>query len=359
MSAIYRLILAFSAGLYCLTASATDEPETPDPAAETAVVTPSIPSAPRAPLLSRHVLAAQAIQLSADAKQLLDLTTPVEHFSALFLPANTAKPHGMVILLPGAEESFDWPLVVGPLRRKLPDAGWHTLSLNLPELPSPALPSPAVTASMVAEQIPVAPPEPFIEPDLTDSISDEEEDVGAEPEPDPEPVTPESSPPAIDADEVTEEPIAPPAIVIPAYPQRITNFIDAAIAYAQTFGAKEIILLGHREGAHWALIYQHEYGATQPLRTVLIAPRSSDLIHLSYETLIEASIVPIADFYYKNAATERQAAKQRLQASRRTAVKGYHQVGLTSAAGTIEHEQEQLFRRVKGWLNKGFNSSSK
>ena len=128
MSALYRICLTLSVGLYCITSSAADK--TPDAARES--IAPAPPMV-RSPILGRNVLAAQAIQLSADAKQLVDLTTAVEHFSALFLPANVAEPRGMVILLPGAEESFDWPVAIGTLRRKLPDAGWHTLSLNLPE----------------------------------------------------------------------------------------------------------------------------------------------------------------------------------------------------------------------------------
>ncbi len=44
----------------------------------------------------------------------------------------------MVILVPGDGESPDWPQAIGPLRRKLPDAGWQTLSLALPDPQSTA-----------------------------------------------------------------------------------------------------------------------------------------------------------------------------------------------------------------------------
>ena len=85
-------------------------------------------NATRTAPVQRNVLTAQATQLSAEAEQLITLTTAAEHFSALFLPANRAVAHGVVILLPGLGETFDWPIAIGPLRRNLPDAGWHSLS---------------------------------------------------------------------------------------------------------------------------------------------------------------------------------------------------------------------------------------
>ncbi|NLD00359.1 MAG: DUF3530 family protein [Gammaproteobacteria bacterium] len=345
MSALYRTCLTFSVGLYCLASNAADQ--TPDAALE-----PIAPAAQieRSPILGRNVLAAQAIQLSADAKQLIDLTTAVEHFSALFLPANVAEPRGMVILLPGAEESFDWPVAIGTLRRNLPDAGWHTLSLNLPELPIDT-PSPhKVTADDVAEQIPVLPPEPVSTAE-EDTELEPEEAVETEAE---EEVTSEELAPAAPPEDAEPEleSTVPAAIVIPAYPERIDNFIDAAIAYAQTLNAAEVVLLGHHEGAHWVLNYQGQAGTSLPLRRVLISPRSSVLLNTSYIDLIETSQQPIADFYYKNDTLAHHAAQQRLAASRRAARKDYRQISLTTGTAVQALEQEYLLRRVKGWLNK-------
>ena len=61
-----------------------------------------------------------------------------ETFLALWLPANTADAEGAVILIPGDGESADWPVAIGPLRRKLPDAGWQTLAVTLPDPQSTA-----------------------------------------------------------------------------------------------------------------------------------------------------------------------------------------------------------------------------
>ena len=325
-------------------------------------------TAARAAVVERNVLTAQAVQFSTVAEQLVTLTTTAEYFSALHLPANQALAQGVVILLPGVGETFDWPIVIGPLRRKLPDAGWHTLSLNLPEPPSAQLTTEKFIADPVPEQIVLEPPLPAaIEPEETElteetaSTAKELDDIEEpgetliEIEDLAEELTEDT---ATDTDSAPLAPVAVAPLPIPAYPQRINDFIQAAISYAETLNAKEIVLLGHHERAHWVLNYPAAQTSTSltPIRLVLIAPRNSHLVDTPYEELIRISSLPIADFYYKGVFAEQQAAQQRLNASRRAALRNYHQVALNADSGTRNVEQEQLFRRVKGWLNKALNA---
>jgi pimeloyl-ACP methyl ester carboxylesterase len=61
-------------------------------------------------------------------------------FFALFSPAAspTKVKRGGVILLHGLGAHPDWPEVIAPLRAGLPDAGWATLSIQLPVRPNEA-----------------------------------------------------------------------------------------------------------------------------------------------------------------------------------------------------------------------------
>jgi len=59
-------------------------------------------------------------------------------FLAIDTEARTDKPKGAVILLHGIGAHPDWPQVVQPLRIRLPDHGWRTLSLQMPILPNDA-----------------------------------------------------------------------------------------------------------------------------------------------------------------------------------------------------------------------------
>ena len=353
MSILYSVILLISSSLLTTFAAAAESSSTQPTitaSSTTPESTPNPASFPHPRPVSRNIAAAQAIQLGTEAQQLITLTTPREHFSALFLAANQTEPRGMLILLPGIGESFDWPTAIGPLRTKLPDAGWHTLSINLPAMPAAEITLKPVIASPVAEQIIIEPPVAPAPPAEEDSTDSETEPAIEEPE-DPEP-TIEDIPSEPDNDESAPEPAPPIAEELPplTYPERINSFIEAAIGYAQQQQASEIILLGQHESAYWALSYATEQTSATPVRVVLISPRTHIQGLSSYESLISANVSPIADFYYKGDRVTEIAAKQRLQASKRAGLEHYHQVGLTAVHPSLE--QEQLFRRVKGWLNK-------
>jgi pimeloyl-ACP methyl ester carboxylesterase len=59
-------------------------------------------------------------------------------FFALYTPAEGKLKRGGVILLHGLGAHPDWPDVVAPLRTGLPEAGWATLSIQLPIRPNEA-----------------------------------------------------------------------------------------------------------------------------------------------------------------------------------------------------------------------------
>ncbi|NOX75220.1 MAG: alpha/beta fold hydrolase [Gammaproteobacteria bacterium] len=61
-------------------------------------------------------------------------------FLAIYTPVPGYKIRGGVVLLHGMGAHPDWPDVISPLRRELPESGWATLSLQLPVLPNDARP---------------------------------------------------------------------------------------------------------------------------------------------------------------------------------------------------------------------------
>ncbi len=57
---------------------------------------------------------------------------------AIFTPAEGKLKRGGVILLHGLGAHPDWPEIISPLRMGLPEAGWATLSIQLPVRPNEA-----------------------------------------------------------------------------------------------------------------------------------------------------------------------------------------------------------------------------
>src|SRR5687768_4586013 len=86
--------------------------------------------AERQPLLERSQEEAAALERKVPAQEQQQLQAASETFLALWKPANTADPKGAVIIVPGAGETADWPQAIGPLRQKLPNAEWSSLSIT-------------------------------------------------------------------------------------------------------------------------------------------------------------------------------------------------------------------------------------
>lgn len=53
-------------------------------------------------------------------------------FLAVFTPESSNFPQGAIILLHDYGGHLDWPRLINPLRTRLPDFGWSTLSLQMP-----------------------------------------------------------------------------------------------------------------------------------------------------------------------------------------------------------------------------------
>jgi len=57
---------------------------------------------------------------------------------SIYTPSETEPARGAAIILHGIGAHPDWPDVIHPLRTRLPEAGWTTLSVQMPILPNEA-----------------------------------------------------------------------------------------------------------------------------------------------------------------------------------------------------------------------------
>lgn len=280
--------------------------------------------APRQPLEERSQDMTQGLERQLPRDEQQNLQAGGESFLALWKPANAPEAKGVVILVPGADESADWPQAIKPLRLKLPDVGWSSLSLTLPDSKAAPLP----------EAVLPRPPEPVTV------------DTGADP------AKSEQQPPT------TEAKSAPPAEAAPSAPapvdpaERIFARIQAGIAFAEQQDAKHIILLGHGDGAYWAALYLKERHPEPVKQLVTVAAQLPAGQTPPLEELIPGLKLATGDFFYKDLPADRGNAVRRKQASKRLDHQSYSQIALKALPGNLDAEQEQLFRRVRGWLDK-------
>lgn len=285
-------------------------------------------------LLERSQEDAIALQRQLPQQEQQQLQAGSDGFLALWKPANVDQPKGTVIIIPGAGESADWPQTVGPLRRKFPDDGWASLSLTLPDVPNDG------SLPRIEEKVPATDPAaPAKDAALAKVAKGAEAPKSAEPENTAEADAANSVARAAAAEEQAK-----------ANAERIFARIESAIAYAQQQKAHSIVLLGHGSGAYWAARFLSERPSPLIQKLVMVSAQDPSDAKPRLDELTSTLKVRTADFVYKDLAQSRQAALQRLQASKRTKSTGYTQVALAAIPGNNTAEQEQLFRRVRGWL---------
>lgn len=111
-----------------------------EPASDTAADVP-IETAPAISISAPTRSQVQELSLERllPATQQRRLDIGEQAFLGLFLPAAQPEPWGGIILIAGENEHADWPTLIGPARRQLSAAGWHTLAISLPESEGPDL----------------------------------------------------------------------------------------------------------------------------------------------------------------------------------------------------------------------------
>jgi len=333
MSPIYRTSLAAPylsltrSVLLCLPLAATalaPMAQAADPAPAPAA---AAPATPRAPILERSEEDALALARTLPAAEQVQLQAGSDNFLALWRPANAPDGNGVVIIVPGDGETADWPQAVGPLRRKLPDGQWGSLSLTVPDLLSDS-PQPRAVDDTPK------PTEAKSQSTPADANAPVEQAAAAGADSGDKSASGDSPDDQADADA-----------------QRVFARIDAGIAYAQTQKARSIILLGHGTGAYWATRYLTERQPSRAQKLVMVAARVPAGAPSGLDTLAPQLKVPAVDIFYPDEGSASKAAQARLQASKRVPGSKYRQVSLTVLPGDPQAEQEQLYRRVRGWLS--------
>jgi pimeloyl-ACP methyl ester carboxylesterase len=211
------------------------------------------------------------------------------------------------------------------LRRKLPDVEWSSLSITLPDLQGDAI-APRVIEPAAAPKAPETTSKDAATAQPIEQAAGGEAEVA-------EQVVAETSEEQAKADA-----------------ERIFGRIDAAIAYAEQQSARSIVVLGHGTGAYWAARFLSERQTPQVEKLVMVDAQVPTKALPPLAELTPTLKLPTVDIFYMDRALDRNAALERMQASKRLKTSAFSQVAL-KVLPDKKAEQEQLFRRVRGWLN--------
>ncbi len=307
-----------------------------EPAAEPAPAEQPAPAERVAPQSREEALAA-GLQRQLDAAAQLQLGGD-ERFLALWQPASSARPRGVVIIVPGEGETADWPRVVAPLRHGLAEQGWHTLSLTPADpvwSPGPRLApqQPPATSDTPSENTTTA-----AEPASADPVA-----AGHLPE---QTAAAEQDEPAEAVPEADQQPTQP------GQAERMQARLAAAVEHARGLQAPALVLLGHGTGAYWAARYLAQSPSKEVGQLVLVDPRLPADAEQPIERDLAQLAVGIGDFQTGSRPAALRQAAQRRDAMRRAGHQDYRQVALANLQGDRYADQQQLVRRVRGWLER-------
>jgi hypothetical protein len=304
--------------------------------------------------------------------------------SGLYLPENTGRPQGGILILHDIAQHAHWPYIVAPLREYLPDYGWHTLSLffeNYISLPLPPIvvatssePTTDKTAASDADN----PAAGVNQQDANapNSLAGSNEDI---PEETPEETPEESNP--FDADNMgaggtddTLDKIADnfEAFPIPnnnesvdaiqdnpmtpdqAFSESMFKRVEGGLLQLNTLGQYNLVIIAQGLSANWAvktLISRMETSTnSRGYSLVLINAKASQYPAYSLNDELAKLNIPILDLYTANTPELMHEITARRNAVVRKQLAEYTQLRLPALDTVSSSKQNMISRRVRGWL---------
>lgn len=267
-------------------------------------------------------------------------------FTGLLKRESTAKRHGGVVVVAASGQSADQGLT-GAVRRRLPDAGWLTLSLAQPAEP-------------VADM-----PERVLAPgDISGDQAGSGETGTGEGEQAPESGSADGGNGDADADAAGDGDGSPDMTIQVAkdgdppgrgqdWQTRALDRLEAAVQVLRDEGVGVTVLVGIGDGADLVLRYARANGATlgpEQFGMVWVAPRLRPPFRndLGAE-LGKGYALPVLDLYDRRMGPNRRA-ENRAAAARRAGFETYTQSALPIPLGEAGRDHRRVPARIRGWL---------
>ena len=250
-------------------------------------------------------------------------------FLALYLPASTPTPNGVVVMLPGAGEHADWPGTFSTLRNYLPKAGWSTLAITLPP-PDLAKPPAVKPTTPAAAEAPTPPQDPAPKQDETKDIFDSAGNT----------ITDGT------IDFVAES--SRPEPEIPGMAEEVAmDRIIATLSFVQEMGNTPVILYGQGLGATRAAEYLFDHGdPNRQIQALLLVTADNRIPGKAFKLIdgLNDPALPVFDIFPATAKTDADIRGDHARAKELT---GYRQLEIAIVA----NNEANIARHIHGFLH--------
>jgi hypothetical protein len=299
-----------------------------------------------------------------------------QSFLGLYLPNNSARNEGGLVILPDAAQHPDWPRLVGVLRHGLADSGWHTLAI---QLQGESLPVPAgrVMAARGAADFPY--PGAVARPDRGGAVTSGalNDAAAAAPHDTPSGAALSQAVPAVDPRVATNAETekleqqnaeqeqadlnmaATGSETVDAAPEKAglenAQRLEMALERLTQFGLQHQAIVGVGDGAAVVLGYLQTKAAVpdRGFAVVLVNARlgESTLLQLKERQSMFQKL-RILDLYDSQNPVAVTLARERHHFAGRNRMQGYEQAGLPMLGRHSSVVDEALLARLSGWLKR-------
>lgn len=349
-----------SALLFLLCSHAIQAEEAPVEPSNTAPITPE---AIEKDTRKATVVTAQYQQQALSDEQRLDEIVWLEptypnmdkpaRVLALVQKPRTPQAQGAVLIVPDHGQHPDWPALVSPLRRNLPDHGWYTLSLAMPHPSSGIIPERELETKML-ESVSLngqiesalqqgartqAPVEKPADTEASQPSAEPEAALGTETVSDP-----------VDIDLQDKQGSAESRGSYSAWSQ--AN-LQAGMSHLQGLGYQNVVLVVIGRSAEQALAWlkpNAQQFSRGGFALVLIAPTFTQSGQGFWSDRLGAGFAaPVLDIVNSADLTRRAEAELRRADAEVAGMRGYQQMRLMTSGDGLA--QKSLLRRVQQWMN--------
>lgn len=310
-------------------------------------------------------------------QEVIKFSDEEESISGLYLPENTGKPQGGILILHDVEQHAHWPTTVAPLREYLPDYGWNTLSLfftktlrkPLPEIPQ-SEPEPLSATEDDAENNTTPIPEEAAEEptEASDELTSLEEpltedspidenfaDTDAIQDSELANIAEDFIPNEERSASVNEtEPEEDATPIGEAFLNVMTERVEGGLRQLNTLGQFNLVVIAHGRSANWAVNTLKQRFEANPgakgYALILVNAVQSDFPEYPLNDHLADFAIPILDLYTEGNDTYERLAKERKDAVVRKQKAQYMQIRLPAMDYLIKAKHQVIARRVRGWL---------
>jgi len=302
------------------------------------------------------------------------------NISGLYLPENTGKPQGGVLILHDIGQHAHWPNTVTPIREYLPDYGWNTLSIFFDEYIHKPLPKvepfqfkevqemgaengelqdPTDQGEELTQESTQTSPNqveaPVDQLENTNTSQDQNLTLGNGQEEadqldqvaDSLDEVPDFVPP------ITQEVLEQPAIPVEdAFIESMIQRTEDGLNSLNTMGQFNTAIIANGLSANWAAKMLQERLKTNNVgyALILIDAKASQYPKVNLnETLAELKI-PLLDIITQDSPEFLRASKARKGAIMRKQNPNYTQLYLPAVTVSLYERDNMISRRIRGWL---------